>query len=572
MDRAVQKLTRTPYDVVVVGGGIYGVHVARDAALRGLRVALIEQEDFGSGTSGNSHKIIHGGLRYLQHADFRRMREAVRERTILFRTAPHLVQPMPVLIPLYRHRPPGLFLMSLALRLNDLLSFDRNRGLEGAHAIGRGRIVSREDCLRLCPGLSQERLIAGALFYDGQVSNPERLILSLAQSASVAGADLANYVQVTGLLKKDNAGVAGVRATDVLTGNDFEVRANIVVNCTGPWSPQLLHPLGKASWPAALRWLKAMVLITRPVVGRTAVGVPCPSTYRDEDAVVNKGYRNLFITPWRDASLIGTFQAAYDGDIRELRVEDEEIDSFIAEINQAFPSARLTRADVRWVHCGLLPRSGQGNGNGEPQLLKQFRIHDHADREGIDGLISVVGVKYTTARGVAEKAVDLVFRKLRKPVVPSRTAAQPVYGGNIGRLDQLLGNALAIRQTCIDETVIRSLVYTYGSTYRDLLAYGNDDSTWLQPVIAGVPVIRAQVVHGVREEMAQKLSDTIFRRTGLGAAGYPGDECLETCAKIMAAELNWDGKRIRKEIEDTQRMFESRGCLIKGDQQLCASL
>ncbi|GIW54476.1 MAG: hypothetical protein KatS3mg082_0880 [Nitrospiraceae bacterium] len=399
------------------------MHVAREAALRGLRVALIEQEDFGSGTSGNSHKIIHGGLRYLQHADFRRMREAVRERTILFRTAPHLVHPMPVLIPLYRHRPPGRFLMSLALRLNDLLSFDRNRGLERRPRDRTRTYRFPRGLLKVVPWIvAKERLIAGALFYDGQVSNPERLILSLAQSASVAGADLANYVQVTGLVKKEKAGVAGVRATDVLTGHDLEVRANIVVNCTGPWSPHILLPLGQSTWPAELKWLKAMVLVTRPVVGRTAVGVPCPSTYRDEDAVVNKGYRNLFITPWRDASLIGTFQAAYDGDIRYLHVEDEEIESFIAEINQALPSARLTRADVRWVHCGLLPRSGQENGNGEPQLLKQFCIHDHADTEGIDGMISVVGVKYTTARGVAEKAVDLVFRKLRKPVVPSRTA------------------------------------------------------------------------------------------------------------------------------------------------------
>jgi len=356
VSRNTSALTRKEYDLVIIGGGIYGASVARDATLRGLTVALVDQADFGSGTSANSHKIIHGGLRYLQHADFKRMRESIRERSTLLRIAPHLVHTMPVLIPIYRNWRQGKLVMSLALRLNDLIGFDRNKYLPAAKAIPHGRIISSSECLRLCPGLNKRGLSGGALFYDGQVYNPERLTLCTLWSASAAGADLANYVQATGFVKNRQR-IVGIHAKDVLTGRVLDVRARMVVNCSGPWIDRVLDPLKRQRQQEAVRLLKAVVLVTRPLIQDIAVGLPGRSPYQGVDAVLNKGYRYVFITPWRNTSLVGTFQVPYEGDCEELQITEHEMETFISEINTTYPAACLKREDVYFSYAGLLPRA-----------------------------------------------------------------------------------------------------------------------------------------------------------------------------------------------------------------------
>lgn len=563
MRRNLVGLTRQEYDLFVIGGGIYGISIARDAALRGLTVALVDQGDFGHATSSNHHKIIHGGLRYLQHGDLKRMRESIRERSILLRIAPHLVHPLPFLIPTYKQGLQGKVLMSIALKLNDLISLDRNRNLEPHKRIPRGRVISKTECLELCPDFDQRELTGGVLFFDGQVDNPNRLNLALLISAARAGADALNYVEATGFLRQQNQ-ITGIHIKDVLRGDSWAVRARVVVNCAGPWTDRVLEPLASLK-PSLTSLCKSVVLVTRQLISKIAVGIPSRFGYLDRDAVLKKGFRYFFITPWRNTSLVGTFQTPYNGEPEDLNVTEQEIDNAICEINAAFPAADLQRHDVISVLRGIVPGSDNFDRDGHVQLKKHHEIRDHAAEDGIEGLLSVMGVKYTTARNVAEKTVDLVFEKLHRKSPRCKTAETPVHGGAIDCFEEFYARALMTRPARIDVETAEHLAETYGAASEEILRYCSNEPVWSERVVSNSPVIKAEVLHAAREEMAQKLSDVIFRRTDLGTAGHPGDDALAACAEIMGKELGWSRQRIGKELQEVQSEFE-------GEHEKCGNL
>ena len=517
MQRNLQAIANSTYDVLVIGGGIYGACVAWEATLRGLSVALVELADFGGATSANSLKIIHGGLRYLQHADFKRMRESIHERTTLMRIAPHLVHPLPVMIPTYGHGMKGKEALRVAMALNDLISCDRNRLEDRQKHIPPGRILSKEECLRRLPGIPEERLTGAALFYDAQVYNSERLTLAFIRSAEQAGAAVANYVEVTGFIHRD--GIAGVRAKDVLTNSSFEIRAKTTINTSGPWLNRVLSLLGQPQPPRRLA--RAMNIVTRPL-------------FNDAVGLSSQG-RFLFIVPWRGYSMIGTDYAPWRGK-PEVTITEQDLQTFLDQINLACPSLNLTREDVSFVHAGLLPSSGL-TPTGEPLLSKHYQLYDHA-QDGFSGLVSIAGVKYTTARDVAQKVVDYVFKSWGQKPPRSLSSVQPLHGA---MAVSTIANPLGL-----SEPVMRRLVYNYGSAYRDVLKYLPHDSDRPEQVL------KAETIHAVREEMAQKLSDVVLRRTELGTAGHPGDDVLAICAQTMGAELGWSLTKLEQEQQDVQ--------------------
>jgi len=539
------QLSQKLYDVAVIGGGIYGAWIAREAADRGLSVALVEQGDFGSATSSNSQRIIHGGLRYLQDANFKRMRESIRERSILLRVAPHLVFPMPVLIPTYANLLQGKALLSVALKLNDLIGFDRNWDLSPEKQLPAGRILSKNECLAYCPDLPQQDLTGAGLFFDGQVQNTERLILCLLLSASRSGAVLANYARAT-RFRKNTKAIVGMSVEDLLTRKIVDVRASVFVNCSGPWTNRVIELAGIVKQPATKRWVKAALILTPQLIPTVAVGVRGNVRYQNQSAFLDKGYRYLFITPWKYGSLIGTFEVPYNGSPDDFRITDDEIRSFVEHVNLAYPAARLTRNNVRFVYGGLVPAADQ-NGSFCDQPAKHYELRDHALEDGVEGLISVIGVKFTTARGVAEKAVNLIETKLGKRPTQSRTAAMAVYGGAINNsFETFLENELKKRPGGLSEDTIRHLVQTYGSEYREILQYCDRDQKWSKPLSSNSPVIRAQILHGIREEMACTLEDLLYRRTQLSVVDYPDESSVSACAEIMAQELGFHGEKIRR--------------------------
>jgi glycerol-3-phosphate dehydrogenase len=552
MKRDIGQISRNVYDVLIVGGGIYGAWTAWDSSLRGLSVALVDKGDFGYATSSNTMKIIHGGLRYLQHGDFGRMRQSIRERTILMRVAPHLVHPLPFLIPTYGHFMRGKAIMSIALMVNDLIGFDRNRLNDPEKYLPRGRVISKDECLRLFPGVNERGLTGGAIWYDCQMYNSERLLLSILKSAERAGASLANYVEVTGFIEYGSR-VTGVRARDVLGKEELDIRARVIVNTTGPWVDSVLGFLSGGRQNRMVSLSKAMnVILKHRLIPDYAVGVLSESGFKDEDSIIDRGTRLFFITPWRDYSLIGTSYAPYHGEPGDFKVTEEDIEGFIREVNNAYPAASLKREDVSFVHCGLLPIDGVSGSS--VRLTKRYRVRDHTE-DGIEGLISVVGVKYTTARAVAEETVDLVFKKLGKNPPKCSTSVTPIWGGHIERFGDFLIKEAEKGSQGLDSEVLRHLVYNYGSQYHEVLKYIGENPDWGKRIDGTSDVIRAEVINGVREEMAQKLTDIVLRRTDLGSAGNPGDKALKTCALIMAGELGWNEARIQRELDETKAVF-----------------
>ena len=412
MQRDLRRLADSKFDVIVVGAGFYGVTTAWDAAQRGLSVAIIDKNDFGAATSFNNLKTLHGGLRSLQAFNLPQMRLFIRERRAMARILPHLVRPLPFVVPTTRNPKRSALVMRIAMAISDAVARDRNQGLAdpGTHLPG-STVVSRDEALRLNPVVSPNGVTGGAIWYDYQMLSTDRVTLSFLLSAVDAGACAANYVQVHRFLQQNNR-VIGVKVEDRLTNETFAIRGSVVVNAAGPWAASLLSELPAATRGAPPpRLSRAMNIITRKVVNDHACG-----------GLVNGRY--LFMVPWRDVSMVGTSHDAHEGGPDDLNVSRWDLEAFLKDAREAFPHADLTAADVRLIHRGLLPMvSGDGT---HVKLVKESQVVDHS-KHGLPGLISMFGVRYTTARRTAQDAVDAVFRSMgHQTPPPCRTAETPL--------------------------------------------------------------------------------------------------------------------------------------------------
>ena len=556
MKRDLNKLADTEYDVVIIGAGIYGVAAAWDASLRGLKVALIDKDDFGNATSSNSLKTIHGGLRYLQHLDLKRMRESIHERMVLMRIAPHLVYPIQVVMPTYSYKLKSRPAMMAALIANDIVGFDRN-GLDDPHKfMPRGFTVSSKKVQEYIPGYTKYNLNGGAVWYDCQCYNTERLLLSFVLSAVENGAEVANYIQAEGFLR-DEKKITGVKVKDRLTGNTFDIRSKTVVNNTGPWVDNVLGQLNGKMPETKFQLSSAMNLVVkRKLLDNNAAGLSGPYQYVHKDGSVYKSYRMLFFAPWRNYTIIGTNHLVYHGKNQdEYKVSEEEIQDFLKAVNQAYPGANIKREEVTYTYGGFLPMATQNPNTGEVNLEKHYKIYDHQKTNHVDGLITVIGVKYTTARDVARKTIDLVFSKLNRKSPACLTEETRLYGGNIDRFQEFMDGNIKSKPYGLDQAVMRHLSYNYGSKLTEILDYAKQDSDLLKKIPNSREALKAEVLYGVKEEMALKLTDIVFRRTDLGSAENPGTEAFKACAEIMAKELGWDKSRVEKEIEETNQAY-----------------
>lgn len=553
MRRNLTSLADREFDLAIVGGGIFGICAAWDAALRGLSVALVERGDFAHATSANSFKIVHGGIRYLQHGDLYRVRESSQERNALLRVAPHLVDPLPMVIPTYGHGLRGKELLRAALGVYDLVTFDRNRGLtDSAKHIPPGCAISREECLRLFPALDRPGLTGAAVFHDAQMYNPPRLSLSFLHSAVEAGAEVANYAEAIGFTRRGDR-ILGVEVRDVLTGDRFTLRATMVLNAAGPWAEHLLGTsLGLRLDPALVFSRDACFVVGRRLLGDHALAVQGRTS--DPDAWLNRGSRHLFIVPWRVYTLIGVWHVVHTGPPDAFTLTAGELEEFLREINGAYPSLGLTLEDVSTWNAGLVLFGENKPGAADLSYGKRSIIVDHRSKHGLEGLVSMIGLRYTTARGVADRAIDLVFRKMGRKPPPSRTASTPVYGGRIENFESLVRDASREHSTQLRPEVLRRLLRNHGAEYRRVLRLIPEDAE-LARTVGDSTVISAEVIHAVREEAVVKLADVVFRRTDLGTGANPGDAALETCAELMARELGWSEGRRRQELDEVRRAF-----------------
>lgn len=565
--RSIEHFERQTYDLVVVGAGIYGLWVALDAARRGLSVVLIDQGDFCAETSANSQHIIHGGFRYLQHGNLRRMRESIRERRYLFREMPHLMESMPFLVPTFGSGLQSRFALRLALKMNDWISYDRNDDVHPSRWLPDGRLIDDAERNYKLPTLPISRVNGGAIFYDGQIGNTERLAIAILRSAVAAGAMVANYCRVERMIREGGR-VVGVEVQDVLTSLRKRIRARLVVSCVGPWTAMMLTKLtgDKASppLPELMRRFdvfRAVVLVTRQIIPEVGLVVPAAERYQDRHEILRKGFRNLFVVPRHDCSLLGTFYSPHTGSADTVRLSAQEIESYLDQWNQAFPDGALAYDDVYFAYVGLLPQA-QGVPPDDPQYDKSPTILDHEKLQNLPGLISVVGVKWTTARHVANKTVDLACRKLNHMSVSLGEGRGWLSGGNLERIDEII--SLMRRELNLDETTLQRWAATYGEGAAELLDLCRRNTDLVQEINENAHLTRAEVIHAVQFEAAQALTDVVLRRTGLGKMGYPGVDTARAISKLMAGELGWDNAEIDRQMHLLQQDYKNRGLKIDG--------
>jgi glycerol-3-phosphate dehydrogenase len=423
MTRDLARMAATAHDLIVVGGGLHGTCIAWDATLRGLRVALIERDTLGAATSRNSLRIVHGGLRYLARGDLRRMRESVRERTTLLRIAPSLVEPLPVLVPTTGHGLHGRSAMRAALHLTDLLSPDRNSGLDPAHVLPSSRLLGISECRRLFPAFPAMGASGGALWHDARLRDPEALARALASSAERLGAQVAEHCAMDRVLGAEGV-VIGVAATDRLTGSPVEIRGRAVVLAAGPWTAEI-------AGEEPTRYPNAFALNIE-VAGRladVAVGVRTRTSVEDDPVV--GGRRFVFLHPQERTTLLGTWYALPGAsDVAELVTRGTA--ALLAEWRDTCPALPLAPTSVIGVQWGWLPLK-QGREVGRPTALADRpRVVDHGRQGGLRGMFSVEGVKFTTMRRLAEWVADAVVDALGGAPAVCRTAHTRVDEGDEG--------------------------------------------------------------------------------------------------------------------------------------------
>ena len=527
--RDPDRLTRDTYDLLIIGGGIHGLAIAYDAASRGLRTALVEAADFGSGASFNHQKTAHGGLRALQSANLRRARESIRERRAIARIAPWLIRSLPFIVGTYRSLTRSRAALRAAFQLDAWLGRDRNAAVVPELRLPAPRLLSKAAVVRLFPGIRQERLTGGAQWYDYQMTEAERLTIAFAEAADRAGADLANYIEAVGAVRNGST-ITGIDARDRLSGDALTIRARATVNAAGAQTGRVMALFGVArEFPL----LKAMNLVTSVPASEIALAAPTAAG------------RMLTLVPWRGRALVGTSHGTAFAQPGDSGVAASEVDAFIAEANQAFPALGLGRGAVTLVHRGLLP--AVAGRHGGPELRAAPEIHDHAN-DGAAGAFTVVGVKYTTARRVAERVTAAVARRLKTHVPSSQTARRLLPGGGIADHEALALETARASRVDLTPIAVAHLVGRYAERSADIIKLLGERQDLRSSVGGATPTLGAEVVYAIRREMARRLTDVVIRRTALGAAGHPGPDAVTGCARIAAAELGWDGPRMQEEI------------------------
>lgn len=512
-------------DVLVIGGGMAGAGIARDAALRGLSVVLVEKHDFAFGTTSRSSKLIHGGLRYLELFDFGLVAESLRERERLRRLAPHLIRPLPFVIPVYRGGKRGMIQIRVGLALYDLLTPGRRVGRYGG--------ISRERALTLEPGLDATDLKGAGFYFDDLLLNPERLCLENVLSARRHGAQVYNYAQVEEFLR-DGSRLTGVVVRDVLTGQAARLRARVLVNATGPWIDEVRALAGLDGGRRIVRTTKGIHLLL-PRLTSHAVYVEA----RDD--------RMFFVIPWRTFSLVGTTDTDFAGDLDRLAATAEEVEYLLAGTRRVFPQARIGAADIAYTYAGVRPLTYE-EGKRSWQVSRAHKVI--VEGEG-GNFLSITGVKLTCYRQQAEEAVDRIGWLLGRGR-PVRTHQLALDGldtdTTVGEVRILADVAAEAARYGVEPALLETLVETYGRRYREVLERTLQRPDLKARLCPSNPDIAAQLTHAVEEEAAVTLTDLLLRRTGIGTSPCLGKDCAEAIAARMAVLCGWDGARQEREL------------------------
>jgi glycerol-3-phosphate dehydrogenase len=552
--QALETLAREHFDIAVIGGGITGAGVALDAASRGYSVALLERADYAAGTSSRSSKLVHGGLRYLQHFDLGLVREALLERQLLVTLAPHLVRPLPIVVPAFDGARLDR-LVGVGLNLYDVMSVERRRGRR-ASAVNwspdRHRVISGAEVLELLPALGAREPTSGYLFYDCQTDDV-RLVLTVLGEAERFGAVCANGLAVEELVV-ENGRATGVRARECsaenpavggqpgrVGGETIVVRATHVVNATGVWADRLrpdeLHD-------------EAEVPQIRPSRGTHIIFSDADVPLRAGAIVPAGGGRTIFALPWLGQTLVGTTDNDYEGDLEHVLPADEDIDYLLQAVNE-FLGTALGRERIAGAFAGVRPLISSTDSKSSVDISRKAELYETSS-----GMVTITGGKLTTWRRMAKMTVDRIVESDARDA-PCRTHEIPL-GQAIepGELERVAGVA---------ESAYASLAARYGHQAVDVLRIAAERPELAAPIVDGLPDLLAEAVHGVRREQARGIGDVLLRRTRLGllaARQVTAADTLERVAAALAEELGWDAARRVAEIARFQDEAAAEGIVV----------
>ncbi len=509
------------FDVVIIGGGIIGAGIARDAAMRGFKVVLFERQDFACGTTSGSTRLIHGGLRYLEMLDLRLVRMDLRERETLLRIAPHLVRPLQFLLPFYRRSAFFRLKMRLGMMLYDVLSFDKS--LPSRCHLTREEVVAKEPLLR------PEGLQGASGFFDAQVSSPERLCFENILAARQNGAVVFNCAEVVGA-RRSGVRISGVRVRDVLDGSETEVLGRIVVNAAGPWVDRVARRLS-AEWSPQIRTTKG-IHIACPQVSNNAMALFSPVDGR-----------LFFVIPWLHYSWIGTTDTDFAEDPSCCRATGREVQYLLDSARAYFP--KVADGPVFFSNAGV--RALVSQKGDESSISRMHRLVD-GERSGVPGLITVLGGKLTGYRAIAEEVVDLIARRLNRPL-SCLTAVTALPGAQ--RVSSLC------EPSPYDRELLAHLESLYGSRAPQVLDLAHSDEGLRERLAPDCPDIVAQVVFAVREEACVHASDFVERRSLLGFAHDQGRRAFPRIISVMTSELGWSSARAAQEMEACEQRLKN---------------
>ncbi len=528
---SLERFKREVFDVLIIGGGITGAGLALDAAARGLKTALVEKRDFAAGTSSRSTKLIHGGLRYLEQFDFALVREALLEGSVLARIAPHQTEAFPFVIPIYADRRRNYdhpLIMRAGLFLYDLLA--------GRQNFAKHRRLSREEALNLAPQLDPNGLKGAFVYYDA-LTNDSRLVIEIIKAANQQGAAIANYAKVESYLRDANGKITGARLLNELSGERIELRARVTINATGVWMEEMIRLEGNSAegLKKKLRPAKGIHLTIAANRLRVDAAWLIPSL---------TGHRFYFVVPWEDRVNIGTTDTDYEGGKDFPQAESDEVAEILNAINSYFPEANLDTSDVISAWAGLRPLISDANAKDTTKVSRKEEMIETAD-----GLISIAGGKLTTYRAMAEHGIDLALKRLGS-AAKATTKDIPISGGEMSRVElQQTARQIAAHYN-LPNAVTRHLVFSYGSNFDALVRLMLDDERLREPLVAGLPHVKAELIYAARHEMAVSLTDALTRRTRLAMlAGSASLEIAPVAAELMADELGWDAAERARQLD-----------------------
>ncbi len=517
------------FDVIIVGGGINGAGIARDAAMRGLRVLLLERDDFASGASGKNGRMIHGGLRYLEQFEVGLVREALAERATLLKIAPHLVKRRDLIIPVRSGIGRPGWMVRLGLFALDVLS---PRG--SVHH----RYLNKAEALRRVPSLKADGLQGAAVMFDAFAQYAERLTLENVIDAAVHGAVVKNHTPAKSLSVVNGRVVGVVYANEA--GEECVALAPIVLNATGAWADEFLQAAtGKTS--SLLGPAKGTFIVIT-----TFEGAPDGSVFFE----ASKDRRPIIVTPWNGLYLVGTTDERVAGAIDDVSASYSEVDYLLAELTHVFPAFNGTMRHVLYTYTGVrpLPRAG----GVSAKVPRRHIVYDHAP--AMAGLLSILGGKLSTFRSLAEETVDLIVKKLGTPKIACRTATTLLPGA------MTRPSGMETMDISLDQRSLLRLEALYGSRANHVIALAKQDRALTQVIDPETGAIGAEIVFAVREEWASTFEDILVRRTMIGRNSSLGANALDRVAEIAAEQLSWSPERIKQNRESYQRYIElSRG-------------